>query len=94
LNPLEVAILHASNNPNDTNSDFKLSIVPNSGNTAINWYGVSGLTYGIKYSTTLGNGSWSTIATGLSGSDGIETWLDTDPGRLGVNRGYYRVVVE
>ena len=38
--------------------------------------------------------NWSTIATGLSGQDGIETWTDTDPVRLGVGSGFYRIVLE
>jgi hypothetical protein len=48
----------------------------------------------VFYSATLGSGDWSTLASGITGSDGLKTLLDTDPGRLAEDQGFYKVVVE
>ena len=52
---------------------------------------VSGATYSVEYTDTLG-GAWTAIATGIAGTGAVVEYTDTNATRLARPVGLYRVV--
>ncbi|MFC7337478.1 hypothetical protein ACFQY0_09850 [Haloferula chungangensis] len=57
----------------------------------IDWNSESGNSYSVEFSETLAAESWIEIATSLSATTSSHRYQDTDPDRLDLNQGFYRV---
>jgi hypothetical protein len=79
----------AGTNPLDVASIFKIASngIESDGDFTITWDAVAGRTYAVQVSTTLAEGSWTTIDSNLSSG----TWTDPNPTE---DKKFYRVVVE
>jgi hypothetical protein len=76
----------AGTNPLDPTSRFRLeNLAPaEGGGFTLDWQVVPGRTYAVERSTTLGEGSWTTLASGLT----VGTYTDTNPP---AERAFYRI---
>jgi hypothetical protein len=84
----------------DNLTEFLLGLIPNDGkslfaasratNGAITWPGVSGATFKIERSTTMGAGTWTTLEGAYPGSAGTTSYTDPAPP---AGKAFYRITL-
>jgi len=85
----------AGTDPNNGNEYLAITAIQEtSQNRSLTWQTVFGKSYSIEYSSSLESASWQALASGIFATSDRTSWNDTDAGRLGSERGFYRVKVE
>ena len=67
-----------------------LAKAADSSELSISWVSLPELDYSVQYSPSLQSNTWTTIATFRS-IGALSTYTDTDPIRMGLSCGFYRI---